>query len=228
MPVAEIRERRRNFSILYEEVMISADERGISFTAMLLMLAHYKFIDDNKALRYFDQLVGLIFFSLDEFLRRRAKLVRVTDQMNEKICRGLFQTLYWRRAFLAQRSSTSSSSYAGVGNNYCSNDKLIAVPSIVVEESEASILPNPRPALPSLDLTQMRDNTGAGYYPTSSNFDGQDQLHAPSSQHSEAEDDLPSPTRTWSTIGGPESNIATSAAATSELYHSLKVSSTDY
>ena len=53
--------------------------------------------------------------SLDEFLRRRAKLVRVTDQVNEKICRGFFQTLYWRRAFLAHHASSSSSSFAGVG-----------------------------------------------------------------------------------------------------------------
>lgn len=52
LPVEEIRERRRNFNILYEEAMMSTDERGISFTAMLLMLAHYKIIDDNKALRY--------------------------------------------------------------------------------------------------------------------------------------------------------------------------------
>lgn len=53
LPVEEIRERRRSFNILYEEAMMSADdERGISFTAMLLMLAHHKFIDDNKALRY--------------------------------------------------------------------------------------------------------------------------------------------------------------------------------
>jgi voltage-dependent calcium channel len=52
LPVEEIRERRRNFNILYEEAMTSASERGISFTSMLLMLAHYKFIDDNKALRY--------------------------------------------------------------------------------------------------------------------------------------------------------------------------------
>lgn len=52
LPIEEIRERRRNFNILYEEAMISADHRGISFTRMLLMLAHYKFIDDNKALRY--------------------------------------------------------------------------------------------------------------------------------------------------------------------------------
>jgi len=53
--------------------------------------------------------------SLDEFLRRRAKLVRVTDQVNENICRGFFQTLYWRRAFLAHRASSSSPSFAGVG-----------------------------------------------------------------------------------------------------------------
>jgi voltage-dependent calcium channel len=53
LPVEEIRERRRNFNILYEEAMISCTDRGMSFTAMLVMLAHYKFIDDNKALRYF-------------------------------------------------------------------------------------------------------------------------------------------------------------------------------
>jgi voltage-dependent calcium channel len=52
LPVDEIRERRRNFNVLYEEAISSADEKGISFTGMLLMLAHYKFIDDNKALRY--------------------------------------------------------------------------------------------------------------------------------------------------------------------------------
>lgn len=112
LPIDEIRERRRNFNILYEEAMMSADERGISFTAMLLMLAHYKFIDDNKALRYL-RLLWFFDISLDDFLRRRAKLVRVTDQVNERICRGFFQMLYWRRWFLAHRSV--SPSYAGTG-----------------------------------------------------------------------------------------------------------------
>ena len=112
LPIDEIRERRHNFNILYEEAMLSAEDRGVSFTAMLLMLAHYKFIDDNKALRYLALLIS-VDRSLDEFLRRRAKLVRVTDQVNEKICRGFFQTLFWRRWFLAQRSS--SNSYSGVG-----------------------------------------------------------------------------------------------------------------
>ena len=60
LPVEEIRERRRNYNMLYEEAMISAEARGISFTAMLLMLAHYKFIDDNKALRYYRVSTSLI------------------------------------------------------------------------------------------------------------------------------------------------------------------------
>jgi hypothetical protein len=60
LPIDEIRERRHNFNILYEEAMLSAEDRGVSFTAMLLMLAHYKFIDDNKALRYLALLFRLI------------------------------------------------------------------------------------------------------------------------------------------------------------------------
>ena len=116
LPVEEIREQRRNFNILYEEAMISTDHRGISFTRMLLMLAHHKIIDDNKALRYSCR-PKWTHVSLDEFLRRRAKLVRVNDAVNEKICRGFFQTLYWRRRFLAHYNSSSSSAsgFTGVG-----------------------------------------------------------------------------------------------------------------
>lgn len=37
----------------YEEVLVSSDpDRGIQFTALLLILAHYKVINDNKSLRY--------------------------------------------------------------------------------------------------------------------------------------------------------------------------------
>ena len=147
--------------------------------------------------------------SLDEFLRRRAKLVRVTDHVNEKICRGFFQTLYWRRAFLAQRSA--SSSFTGT----CTILKsLITVPSIVVQESDTSAPSIPRPTLPSLDLTQMRHNTGAGYSPV---FEGQDRLQPSYSPQSDVEDEANSPVRTWSTIGGPDSQIALSGG-NSELY----------
>jgi len=179
LPVEEIRERRRNYNMLYEEAMVSAGERGISFTAMLLMLAHYKFIDDYKAL------------GLDEFLRRRAKLVRVTDQLREKTCRGFFQTLYWRRRFLAQR--TASSSYTGV------------VPSIVVEESETSMLSVPRVTQPSLDLTQMRNDVGAGYSPTTPAFSTSDRLYTQSNDAGQS-----SQIRSWSNLGAPDSQISTS------------------
>jgi len=50
--VAEVRERRRRFNIFFEEVMVSADpERGISFTTVLMILAHYNIISDSKSLR---------------------------------------------------------------------------------------------------------------------------------------------------------------------------------
>lgn len=147
--------------------------------------------------------------SLDEFLRRRAKLVRVTDHVNEKICRGFFQTLYWRRAFLAHRTATGS--LTGI---YPMRVYLIKVPAIVVQESDTSTPSMLRPTLPSLDLTQMRDNMGAGYSPV---LDGQDRLHPSYSPQSDVEDEAGSPVRTWSTIGGPDSQIA-SAQGNSELY----------
>ena len=124
--------------------------------------------------------------------------------MNEKICRGFFQTLYWRRRFLAQRSS--SNSFSGV------------VPSIVVQESEAMSLSLPRPALPSLDLTQMRE-IGHGY---SSSLSG---LSPTSSDGPRlgSSDGGSSPIRMWSNLGAPDSQIATSSGG-SELFVPLNLS----
>ena len=91
---------------------------------------------------------------------------------------------------------------------------LIKVPAIVVQESDTSTPSIPRPTLPSLDLTQMRDNMGAGYSPV---LDGHDRLHPSYSPQSDVEDEANSPARTWSTIGGPDSRMA-SAGGNSELY----------
>ena len=50
--VNRVRERRRRFNIFYEEVMVSADpDKGICFTTVLMILAHYNIISDNKSLR---------------------------------------------------------------------------------------------------------------------------------------------------------------------------------
>ena len=51
--VSEIRRRRQRLNIFYEEVLVSADvDRGISFTSVLMILMHYKVINDNRSLRY--------------------------------------------------------------------------------------------------------------------------------------------------------------------------------
>lgn len=53
IPVQEIRLRRKRLTTFHEECLVSADpDRGISFTSILLILAHYKVINDNKSLRY--------------------------------------------------------------------------------------------------------------------------------------------------------------------------------
>lgn len=86
--VAKVRERRRRFNIFFEEVMVSADpERGISFTTVLMILAHYNIISDSKSLR------------LEEFLRRRARLQRVEEEVRRRIVLGFFDMLYYSRKF---------------------------------------------------------------------------------------------------------------------------------
>lgn len=47
-----VRRDRARFNLFYEEVLVSADpDRGISFTTVLMVLAHYNVISDNKSLK---------------------------------------------------------------------------------------------------------------------------------------------------------------------------------
>lgn len=135
-------------------------------------------------------------------------MLRVADQVNEKVVRGFFQTLYWRRAFLNQRSSTNAS-YAGVGKLHYHKQANNVVPSIVVEASESNLSIPARTALPSLDLTQMRRDMGTGYSEPSPT-DWRGRLQPSPTQRSDTEDGTSPPGRTWSSIGGPDSQIATS------------------
>lgn len=48
----EVRRNRARYNLFYEEVMVSADvDRGISFTTVLMVLAHYNIINDSKSLK---------------------------------------------------------------------------------------------------------------------------------------------------------------------------------
>ncbi|KUJ20384.1 BcCCH1, calcium channel protein [Mollisia scopiformis] len=95
-PVA-IRLARARYNLFFEEVMVSADvDRGISFTTVLMILAHYNVISDNKSLK------------LEEFLRRRARLQRVEEEVRRRIVLGFFDTMYWSRRFRKHLESKRS------------------------------------------------------------------------------------------------------------------------
>ena len=92
LDIAEIRRRRGQLNHFYQEVLVSADpDRGIPFTTCLMILAHYKVITDKNSLR------------LEEFLRRRARLQRVEEQVRRNVVIGFFDTLYWSRQFRRSR-----------------------------------------------------------------------------------------------------------------------------
>lgn len=79
---SETKQSRTKFKLFYEEVMVSADpDRGISFTSVLMILAHYTVIRDNKSLK------------LEEFLRRRARLQRIEEEVRQRTAIGFFDTL---------------------------------------------------------------------------------------------------------------------------------------
>lgn len=50
--VAKVRERRRRYNLFFEEVMVLADpDKGIAFSTVLMILAHYNIINDSKSLK---------------------------------------------------------------------------------------------------------------------------------------------------------------------------------
>ena len=115
--VNRVRDRRRRFNIFYEEVRVSADpDRGISFTTVLMILAHYKIINDSKSLR------------LEEFLRRRARLQKVEEEVQRRVVLGFFETLYWSRRFQRHLESKRSARMTTVPQ--------LEIPDILVDDED--------------------------------------------------------------------------------------------
>ena len=116
---AKVRARRHRYNIFFEEVMVSADpDRGISFTSVLMILAHYNIISDNKSLK------------LDEFLRRRARLQRVEEEVSRRVVVGFFDTMYWSRRFRRHLNRHTMSRITGLED--------FTVPEIVVDDGTYS------------------------------------------------------------------------------------------
>ena len=101
----------------YEEVLVSSDhDRGIAFMSLLMILVHYKVINDNKSLR------------LQEFLQRRALLQRVDEAVRRNIVIGFFDTVYWYRLFRRRMEHRNAGVMTAVPQ--------FTVPEIYVEHDE--------------------------------------------------------------------------------------------
>ncbi|CAG8488519.1 6193_t:CDS:10 [Ambispora gerdemannii] len=107
--VSKVHERRRIYNCLYQEALLSVEkdskdnEKGISFANMLIMLAHYKLVDDDKSLR------------IDELLKRKEKMEKVIDNVNKDRVMSLLKTIYWSGKFKARKEEQLNAARSSVG-----------------------------------------------------------------------------------------------------------------
>lgn len=185
LPVEQIRTRRARMNTFYEEVLVSSDpDRGISFNGLLMILAHYKVINDNKSLK------------LEEFLRRRARLQRVEEAVNRNIVVGFFDTLYWARRFRRAMDAKKNARITAIPQ--------FGVPEIFVHgEEEDDVTQAPKFDVPSVSVTPVdydpsdtAESLGLGRAPTTGSDAGSGRSSAPgtilrnrsgSIQHSDGE-----------------------------------------
>lgn len=140
--VNEIRRRREKLECFFQEIIVSASvDRGINFTSCLMILAHYNVIEDNKSLR------------LEEYLRRRARLQRVEEEVHRRVVRGFFDTMFWSRRFRRRMDSRQSARMMTIPQ--------FAVPEIFIEDQDPDSPPiGDLPPSPASDISPM-DTTRA-------------------------------------------------------------------
>lgn len=135
--ISDIRRRRHKMEIFYQEVMVSAHpDRGINFTSCLMILAHYNVILDSKSLR------------LEEYLRRRARLQRVEEEVRRRVVKGFFDMMFWSRSFRSRLDFRHSARMVNIPQ--------FAVPEIFVDDQDADIDVSPQsdsfpPSVPPKD-----------------------------------------------------------------------------
>ena len=116
--VHDVRRRRQRMEVFYQEIMVSAHpDRGVNFTSCLMILAHYNVISDSKSLR------------LEEYLRRRARLQRVEEEVNRRIVKGFFDMMWWTSKFQDRLNFRHSARMVQVPQ--------FAVPEIFVDDQDA-------------------------------------------------------------------------------------------
>ncbi|CAH7684043.1 Ion transport protein-domain-containing protein [Phakopsora pachyrhizi] len=87
----EIQKRKRLYEELYQEAKMIEGKRligGISFNEMMLLVAHYKLINDDQAMR------------LEEYLDRKEQKQKVEDSIKFEKIEGVFKVFIDRNRFL--------------------------------------------------------------------------------------------------------------------------------
>lgn len=117
MPHARVQERKRRLNVFYQEVLNSQNaDSGISFNTLLMILAHYKIINDNKSLR------------LEEFLRRRARLQLVEDSVRRAIVANFMDMVVWTRRWREHKARRDAGRMTTV--------PTLQVPEIFIEDED--------------------------------------------------------------------------------------------
>ncbi|GAW02071.1 calcium channel subunit cch1 [Lentinula edodes] len=136
---ATIRKRRAVYNRLYHEATIAHQQgRGISFTDMLLLLAHHKLIKDSDAL------------VLRDLVIRTETNKLVTDLVNLDRVQSLLKMISLRRRFLAHMERKRASMYDP------------DIPAIVVDTMPETPPPFPSPSL-SPSRPSSRDISTVGF-----------------------------------------------------------------
>uniref|UniRef100_D8Q6Y7 Calcium-channel protein CCH1 n=1 Tax=Schizophyllum commune (strain H4-8 / FGSC 9210) TaxID=578458 RepID=D8Q6Y7_SCHCM len=144
---AAIRRRRVIYSRLYHEASISHHGRGISFTDMLLLLAHHKLIVDREAL------------VLKDLVKRTETNKLVTDLVNLDRVRSLLKTITYRRRFLAHKRQLQAERYSQQDIPSIVVDTLPTTPpsssrdiASALQDTPGSPSPSQRRATPDVSL----------------------------------------------------------------------------
>ncbi|GAA5835858.1 hypothetical protein JCM9279_002122 [Rhodotorula babjevae] len=101
----EVAARRRNFVHAYHEAMHDADQslKGISFTKMLVLVAHYRLVTDDSALQ------------LDELADRQRKQQLVSYLVDNDRVHSFLRMVVLRRRFLDHLAAKAQQPRAGAG-----------------------------------------------------------------------------------------------------------------
>ena len=149
---AEIRRRKHRFERIFTEASLiveqpaNAARGGISFHDMLILLAHYKLINDEEAL------------GLEELMERRAMQERVEDRIETERVRGMLRLIWLRRRYLAFKAEKlrASAEWQREQQLHLSPG---TVPTIHIDDSRAA-RDGAKPAL-HLDMRAINSNHDA-------------------------------------------------------------------